>query len=104
MSTLMNLNNSDIVRLIQSNISLFKKFDGVYLFGSVLDENKFPNDVDILLIYSKSINEIVEEIDSLLISLQDFLGISVDLTVLSVEEERDSEFLKRISPRHIKLK
>lgn len=49
--TIMSLNNNNIVTLIQSNITLFEKFDKVYLFGSVVDDNKFPNDVDILLIY-----------------------------------------------------
>lgn len=105
MNTLMSLNNkNNIVTLIQSNITLFESFDKVYLFGSVLDDNKFPNDVDILLIYSISTDEIIEEIDSVLSHLQDLLSISVDLTVLSAEEEQDSQFLKRISPRCIKVK
>ena len=103
MNTLMGLNNN-IVTLIKSNITLFEKFDKVYLFGSVLDDNKFPNDIDILLIYHKGTDEIVEEINSLLISLQNLLDISVDLTVLSAEEEKDTQFLKRISSRCINLK
>lgn len=104
MNTLMSLNNNNIVTLIQSNITLFEKFDKVYLFGSVLDDNKFPNDVDILLIYGEGSDEIIDDIDSLIISLQNLLDISVDLTVLSAEEEQDTQFLNRISPRYINLK
>lgn len=104
MNTLMSLNNNNIVTLIQSNITLFEKFDKVYLFGSVVDDNKFPNDVDILLIYGEGSDEIIDDIDSLIISLQNLLDISVDLTVLSAEEEQDTQFLNRISPRYINLK
>lgn len=95
---------NNIVTLIQSNIALFEKFDKVYLFGSVLDDNKFPNDVDILLIYDEGADEIIDDINSVIISLQNLLDISVDLTVLSAEEEQDTQFLNRISPRYINLK
>lgn len=103
MNTLMSSKNN-IVTLIQSNITLFEKFDKVYLFGSVLDDNKFPNDVDILLIYDEGADEIIDDINSVIISLQNLLDISVDLTVLSAEEEQDTQFLNRISPRYINLK
>ena len=99
----MGLKNNYIVELIQNNIALFEQFDRVYLFGSVLDDHKEPNDVDILLIYQYT-NKITEEISRVLISLENLLGISVDLTVLRVEEEKDTLFLNRILPRVLKLK
>ncbi len=99
----MGLKTNYIVELIQNNIALFERFDRVYLFGSVLDDHKEPNDVDILLIYQYT-NKITEEISRVLISLENLLGISVDLTVLSVEEEKDTQFLNRIMPRVLKLK
>ena len=99
----MGLKTNYIVELIQNNIALFERFDRVYLFGSVLDAHKEPNDVDILLIYQYT-NKITEEISRVLISLENLLGISVDLTVLSVEEEKDTQFLNRIMPRVLKLK
>ena len=43
MRTLMGLSNTNIVALIQENATLFDKFDKVYLFGSVLDDNRFSN-------------------------------------------------------------
>ncbi len=58
----MGLKNNYIVELIQNNIALFEQFDRVYLFGSVLDDHKEPNDVDILLIYNQYTTKITEEI------------------------------------------
>ena len=100
----MGLKNNFIVELIQNNIALFEQFDRVYLFGSVLDDHKEPNDVDILLIYNQYTTKITEEISRVLSSLENLLGIAIDLTVLSVEEEKDTQFLNRIKPHVLKLK
>ena len=100
----MDLKNNYIVELIKNNITLFELFDRVYLFGSVLEDDKEPNDVDILLIYNQYTTKITEEISRVLISLENLLGIPIDLTVLSVEEEKDTQFLNRIMPRVLKLK
>ena len=100
----MGLKNNYIVELIQNNIALFEQFDRVYLFGSVLDDHKEPNDVDILLIYNQYTTKITEEISRVLSSLENLLGIAIDLTVLSVEEEKDTQFLNRIKPHALKLK
>ena len=83
---------------------MFEQFDRVYLFGSVLDDHKAPNDVDILLIYKQYTTKIIEEISRVLSSLENLLGIAIDLTVLSVEEEKDTQFLNRIKPHVLKLK
>lgn len=100
----MDLKNNYIVELIKNNITLFEQFDRVYLFGSVLDDQKVPNDVDVLLIYSHCTDKITEEISRVLISLENLLRTSVDLTVLSAEEEKDTQFLNRIMPHVLKLK
>lgn len=100
----MGLKNNYIVELIQNNIALFEQFDRVYLFGSVLDDHKEPNDVDILLIYNQYTTKITEEISRVLSSLENLLGMAIDLTVLSVEEEKDTQFLNRIKPHVLKLK
>ena len=104
MSTSMNLDNSNVVALIQENIALFEQFDTVYLFGSVLEGNGFYNDVDLLLIYSKCPDKISKKINNILIFLEELLNVSVDLTVLSLEEEREIQFLNWISPRCYRLK
>ncbi len=104
MCTLTDLDNNSIVTAIRENVALFDLFDGVYLFGSVLDGTKIPNDVDVLLIYSAYSDAIIEESRRILQSLECLIGIPVDLTVLSVEEENDTHFLNRISLRYLRLK
>lgn len=104
MGTLTGLDNNNIVTLIRENIALFDLFDGVYLFGSVLDGTKIPNDVDVLLIYSAYLEVITEEAKRISRSLEDLTGSAIDLTVLSMDEERETHFLDRISQRCIKLK
>lgn len=104
MRTLMGLSNTNIVALIQENATLFDKFDKVYLFGSVLDDNRFSNDIDLLLIYTSYSDTIRQESNRILNSLESLSGVPVDLTILSIEEERETQFLNRISRRCLKLK
>ena len=104
MRTLMGLSNTNIVALIQENATLFDKFDKVYLFGSVLDDNRFSNDIDLLLIYTSYSDTIRRESNRILNSLESLSGVPVDLTILSIEEERETQFLNRISRRCLKLK
>ncbi len=104
MRTLIGLSKSNIVALLLENITLFEKFEKVYFFGSVLDENKVPNDIDLLLIYTSYSDVIQQEINRILVSLESIIGLPVDLTTLSIEEERDTQFLSRISRQCLKLK
>ena len=104
MCTLTDLDNNDIVILIRENIALFNLFDGVYLFASVLDGTKIPNDVDVLLIYSVHSDVIIEETKRISHSLESLLEIPVDLTVLSIAEEIETQFLNRISLQCLRLK
>ena len=104
MGTLTDLDNNRIVMAIRENIALFDLFDEVYLFGSVLDGTKTPNDVDVLLIYSKYSDVMIEETQKISNLLERLIGLAVDLTVLSTEEERDTQFLGRISQQCMKLK
>lgn len=104
MRTLIGLSKRNIVELLLENITLFEKFEKVYLFGSVLDENKVPNDIDLLLIYTSYSDVIQQEINRILVSLESIIGLPVDLTTLSIEEERDTQFLSRISRQCLKLK
>lgn len=105
MHTLMELNIIDnITQLIRQHMILFDAFDNVYLFGSILNVNKIPNDIDILLIYSKYSSKITIELSFIRTALEEISGLPVDLTVLSIEEEKDTEFLKKIYPIFLKLK
>lgn len=88
---------------IKENITLFVLFDSVYLFGSVLNENTNPNDIDILLIYSSLFDIAINEIEAIHHVLEESCGLPIDLTVLSVEEEKETDFLKKINS-YLKLK
>ena len=104
MPILTNVKCNKTIDQIQNSMELFDGFDKVYLFGSVLEEESIPNDVDILLIYSEYSYSIIEQINNIKTTLEKSLDLSVDLTVLSVEEVLETQFLKKISKRCLSLK
>ncbi len=105
MNLSMNLNiGKSISMFIKNHIMLFDSFDNVYLFGSILNENKIADDIDLLLIYSNYSNRILNDLKQISSVLEAEYGLPVDLTVLNIEEEKDTEFLKRIFPIYLKLK
>ena len=42
-------NQIKVVDLIKQHVNLFYMFDKVYIFCSILEEEKYSNDIDILL-------------------------------------------------------
>lgn len=104
MNTSKKLKINSIVSYISENISLFSSFSNVYLFGSILKNNTIPNDIDILLIYSEYCYKI--EQDSMLISsvIENKFGYPVDLTILSINEEKETKFIQRLNSMYLKLK
>lgn len=103
MNMLINSNMAyDISKHIRQNIYLFSLFENVYLFGSILDDSKFSNDIDLLLIYSSYSNRILDDLNQISSVLETMYRLPVDFTVLSIEEEKDIEFLRRIYPKYIK--
>ena len=55
----MEFNTKDfVVEKILYHIELFKSFKSVYLFGSILNENRSPNDIDLLLVYKDFSNQL----------------------------------------------
>jgi len=105
MDTLMNSNAADnISYLIYQYIKLFNSFNNIYLFGSILNIEKTPNDIDILLIYSEYSNNIINDLNIICSVFVNLSELPIDLTVLSVEEEKDTKFLKRLNSKYFKLK
>ena len=105
MNMLINSNiANDISKHIRQNIYLFSSFENVYLLGSILDDSKLSNDIDLLLIYSSYSNRILDDLNQISSVLETMYRLPVDFTVLSIEEEKDIEFLKRIYPKYMKLK
>lgn len=103
MDTLTNLDR-DIPKLVSEYIALFDSFENVYLFGSILKSEMVHNDIDILAIYINYSNKINNDILMILDELEKASGLPVDLTVLSVEEEKDTTFLEKIKPYYLKIK
>ena len=94
---------SDILNLITENIELFHSCDSVYLFGSTLNDSVLRNDVDILLVYSCALSEIVAETMRIRSVLEERLNLPVDLTVLNHNELEATSFLNMIV-KYFKIK
>ena len=92
----------NIIDLIKKYLYLLKNVEQVYVFGSVLEQNKIPRDIDVLIIYSEYSNEIQWQIKEFEMKLANKTKMLVDLTLLSFEEERQVCFLEKI--KAIKLK
>ena len=97
MDILINSNERNcVLEFILQHISLFHYFDHVYLFGSMLDKNKSPGDIDLLLIYSEYSTDMLDSIGHICFLLEDTFHLPVDLTVLSFEELIDTDFLRKV--------
>ena len=83
---------------------LFDSFEHVYLFGSALDSSATLNDIDILAVYTEYSSKIGNDLRLIVDKLGKVCGWPIDLTALSVEEERETSFLERIKPRYLQLK
>ena len=100
----MKLNSSErIIETIMQNISLFDSFDKVYLFGSILKKKSLMNDIDILLIFSQYTDKLLDDLNIIDSCFKELCGLPIDLTVLSIEEEKDTDFLTKISS-YLKIK
>ena len=98
------VSNKDIPELIREHMALFDPFEYVYLFGSVLDPSATFNDIDILAIYKEYSSKISDDLRVIVDELEKACGWAVDLTALSIEEEKETAFLERIKHRYLKLK
>lgn len=85
-----------IVNIVKEHLFLLKDIEHAYLFGSVLDANKKPNDIDVLIIYTDYTDKTRKQLQEFAKALESDIGLPVDLTVLSIEEEKEVQFLKRI--------
>lgn len=103
MNTL-TISNKNIPELIKEYIALFDSFDHVYLFGSALNLSDSYNDIDILTIYTGYSIEIGNGLRLISEELGKASGMLIDLTALSIEEERETAFLEKIKPHYLKLK
>ena len=94
----------NIPELVRKHIALFDSFDHVYLFGSALNNDIFYNDIDLLIIYAEYSDKINNDLKLISEELEKASGAPIDLTVLSVEEEKETAFLEKINFHCLKLK
>ncbi len=106
MDILMKLSrlNNDIIERVRKHITPFESFKHVFLFGSALELNTINNDIDILIIYTEYSNKFDNDLILFSNELEKEIGMLVDITSLSVEEEKETKFLDRIKYYCLKLK
>ncbi|MED2871339.1 MULTISPECIES: nucleotidyltransferase domain-containing protein [Bacillus cereus group] len=105
MDTLIALNKKDsVIQKIIYHIELFESFENVYLFGSIINEKRTPNDIDLLLIYKDFSSRLLIDLDKISTIFNQLYEISFDLTVLSEHEEDESSFIIRLNSNYLRLK
>ena len=96
--------NNDIIEQVIKHMMPFDSFKHVFLFGSALGPNTIYNDIDILIIYEEYSNEFDNDLLLFSNELEKESGMLVDITSLSVEEEKETKFSEKIKPHCLKLK
>jgi uncharacterized protein len=105
MDTLIALNTKDsVIQKIIYHIELFESFENVYLFGSIINEKRTPNDIDLLIIYKDFSSRLLIDLDKISTIFDQLYGFSFDLTVLSEHEEEESSFIIRLNSNYLRLK
>lgn len=101
------LTNSDsdaIVNVIIDNLHLFDGFDEVYIFGSILNPCKKSNDIDLLLLYSTFSSNLIKKQHQIANFLEKKSGYPIDITALSVEEEKGTKFISKLNQNYMVIK
>lgn len=95
----------NIITILKQQLSLFRDFSDVYLFGSVLSNpNTTPQDIDILLVYPALPDTLLGTVKVIRSVLEEECRMPVDLTVLSLAEEKDVHFLDRLNSKFYRIK
>lgn len=97
--------NPVVIELLRSKkkSGVFGPFTAIYLFGSTLWSD-YPNDVDLLLVYSEetNIDVIGRERDRIRKQLCDSLGgLPVDCLLMSTDEMQQTKFLERVTYQQV---
>ena len=73
-------------------------------FGSIINEKRIPNDIDLLLIYKDFSSRLLIDLDKISTIFDQLYGLSFDLTILSENEEDESSFIIRLNSNYLRLK
>jgi uncharacterized protein len=98
------LGKVNIINLIRKNMDIFSVYDNVYIFGSILEEDRHSNDIDILVLYSGDFYDVIKRTNEVTEYIEKLISYPVDITVLSVEEEKDVGFIDRLNGKYIRIK
>lgn len=86
-------------------MSIFDSFIEVYIFGSTLNvDKKYPNDIDLLLVYQKYSETIQDEKNMISSFLEKLFKLHIDITILSEKELEETKFLKKLGSLYERLK
>lgn len=99
-----NLDKTNIINTISENIDIFQSFDKVYIFGSILNQEKHSNDIDLLLLYRDYSNDIKEHINAITVYLEIQTSYIIDITALSSNEEKEVNFIAKLNNRYLCIK
>ena len=87
---------NELIKAIRCNLAFLSVIKQIYIFGSVLDSNRIPNDIDILLIYDEYTDDVKYASKHIKNVLESEFDIPMDLVLLSTQEEKEVKFLSRI--------
>ena len=68
----------NILNGLLQHMPLFRSFEHAYLFGSVLCENKYPGDMDLLLVYSEYSDGILSDTEHIQSFFEETFHLPVD--------------------------
>lgn len=94
----------NVIQKIIYHIEMFQSFESIYLFGSILNEKKNSNDIDLLLIYKDFSSSILIELSKIRNTFKQLYGFYFDLTVLSENEAEESKFIIKLNSKYLKIK
>lgn len=95
---------ADIVSIVMMQKGLFRKFDEVYLFGSILNDGLSSEDVDILVVYSKKLCEIIDDVRLISKVLEKSVHYPIDITALNKSEMNEIKLTERFNQNFLKIK
>lgn len=93
-----------IVDRFNEKLDLFKSFEHIFIFGSILKENCNPNDIDVLLVYSEYSNKLLTEFKKIKMEFNYFQEKPFKFIALSIKEEAEIAFLKKLNSNPLKIK